>query len=165
MIELSRGLRHLGWADDRFFTSLADLPAAALGATYAPGAWTVGRLAMHIVGGAEWYRYCLTGEPWTDLAIPQGSQDVQDLRRHLAQLDAALLEQASKPDGPVEFEDEDGPRSALRSTILTQACMHAAEHRAQISCALEVSGFPAISLDDLDLWAFEEYEAGVSGGP
>ena len=30
-----------------------------------------------------------------------------------------------------------------------------AEHRAQISCALEASGFPGIDLDELDFWAFE----------
>lgn len=55
MIELSRGLRHLAWANDRFFASLAELPPAALRATYAPDAWAVDRLAMHIVGGSEWY--------------------------------------------------------------------------------------------------------------
>lgn len=161
MIDLTRGLRHLSWGDDRFFASLASLPASALQATYAPGAWTVGHLAMHIVAGAEWYRYCLTGEQWTDLRIPQGAGDIEELRAHLLHLDATLLEEGSKADGLVEFEDEDGRRSALRSTIVTQAFLHAIEHRAQIACALQVGGFPGLSLDDIDLWAFEAYESGV----
>lgn len=165
VIGLSRGLRHLGWADDRFFASLASLPPEALEAAYAPGAWTVGHLAMHIVGGAEWYRYCLAGTSWTDLRIPQSPIDVEALRLHLVDIDATLLAECGKPDGLVEFEDEDGPRSAMRSTILTQACMHAIEHRAQISCVLQVAGFPAISLDDLDLWAFEADEAAGPGTP
>lgn len=158
MIDLSRALRHLGWADDRFFAGLAELPPAALQSRVAAGEWTVGQLAMHIVGGAEWYRHCLTGAPWTDLRIPQDSDGVRALRSHLMTLDAALLLEAAGPDERVEFEDEDGPRSALRSTILTQACLHAAEHRAQIACALQVSGFSAPVLDDLDLWAFEDVE-------
>ncbi|MBU6245709.1 MAG: DinB family protein [Actinomycetales bacterium] len=158
MIELSRGLRHLAWANDRFFASLAELPPEALRVTYAPDAWAVDRLAMHIVGSSEWYRYCLTGAGWTDLAPPTTSDDVQALRRYLAELDAVLIEQGALDDGPVTFEDERGLTTALRSTILTQACMHGTEHRAQIACALAAAGFEAPSLDDLDLWAFAAHE-------
>jgi uncharacterized damage-inducible protein DinB len=160
MIDLSRGLRHLAWADDRFFAALAAMPPQALAAQVTPGEWTAGRLAMHIVDGAQWYRYCLTGQGWTQLEVPQDPGDVDALRRILVDIDAVLLEQGAEQDGSVVFEDEDGPRSALRSTILTQACLHAAEHRAQIACALAVAGLPSVSLDDLDLWAFESYEAG-----
>jgi len=155
MIELTRALQHLAWADDRFFATLAALPAEGLDARVAPGEWTVGVLAQHIVGGAEWYRYCLTGVAWTDLLTPAGPEDLQALRRHLAELDATLIAEGSKPEERVQFEDEDGPRSALRSTILVQACLHAAEHRAQICAALPVAGLQAPVLDDLDLWAFE----------
>jgi uncharacterized damage-inducible protein DinB len=158
MIELSRGLRHLAWANDRFFASLAELPPEALRASYAPEAWPVDRLAMHIVGSSEWYRYCLAGAGWTELAPPATAADGQALRRYLAELDAALIEQGMRDDGPVTFEDERGLTTALRSTILTQACMHGTEHRAQIACALAASGFEAPSLDDLDLWAFAAHE-------
>lgn len=158
MIDLSRGLRHLAWADAAFFGDLSRLPAEALGARYAPDAWTVGALAAHIVGGAEWYCYCLAGEPWTDLQPPASSQDVVRLGERLSALDAILLAQAEHPDGRVEFEDEDGPRSAWKSTILTQACLHSIEHRAQIACALDAGGFGGVVLDDYDLWAFESFE-------
>ena len=54
VIDLTRSLRHLAWADARLFEDLAALPPEALQARYAPEAWTVGNLAMHNVGGAEW---------------------------------------------------------------------------------------------------------------
>jgi uncharacterized damage-inducible protein DinB len=158
VIDLTRSLRHLAWADARLFDDLAALSPDALQARFAPQAWTVGHLAMHIVGGAEWYAYCLAGTPWTDLGIPESAADVQALARHLEDLDALLLEQAALPDELVEFVDEDGPRTALRSTILAQACLHSAEHRTQISCALEVTGHRGVILDDYDLWAFESVD-------
>ena len=158
MIDLTRSLRHLAWADDKLLSDLEALPPAALQARYSPEASTVGHLAMHIVGGAEWYAYCLAGTPWTDLDIPQDAQGLRVLARHLKDLDALLLEQAVLPDEVVEFVDEEGPRTALRSTILAQACLHSAEHRAQIACALEVTGHGGVTLDDYDLWAFEAHE-------
>ncbi len=158
MLDLARALRHLAWADNNFFAGLESLPAHAFQARYAADHWPVGQLAVHIVGAAEWYRYCLTGTQWTDLREPTQAADIPPLRTYLAELDATLLLQADQPDGLVTFTDEDGPRRALRSTILTQACLHAAEHRAQIACALDAGGFAGPSLDDLDLWAFERFE-------
>lgn len=159
MIDLTRSLRHLAWADARLYDDLGALPPEALEARYAPDAWTVGHLAMHIVGGAEWYAYCLAGTPWTDLEPPTNPEDLGALARHLADLDALLLEQVALPDEVVEFVDEDGPRTAMRSTILSQACLHSAEHRAQIACALEVTGHGGVTLDDYDLWAFERHSS------
>ena len=163
MIDLGRGLRHLAWADAWMVERLGELPPEAMLARYSEGSWSVARLAIHIVGGAEWYRYCLTEVPWTDLAPPSTEpealqQYVLSLAPHLAAIDALLLEQASLPDAQVAFTDEDGERHAWRSTILTQACLHGVEHRAQIACALEVSGFAGFALDDIDLWAFEAQE-------
>lgn len=158
VIDLTRSMRHLGWADARLFADLAELPPEALQARYAPDAWSVGHLAMHIVGGAEWYCYCLAGTPWTDLSIPENSGDLRTLATRVAALDALLLEQTALPDELVEFVDEGGPRSALRSTILSQAALHSTEHRAQIACALEVTGHGGVTLDDYDLWAFEAHQ-------
>jgi len=158
MDDTTRALRHLAWADNQFFAALEALPDQAFEAKYAQQHWHVGQLAVHIVGAAEWYRYCLTGTPWTELREPTCGADVMPLRAHLAELDATLIAEASQPEGFVEFADEDGPRRALRSTILTQACHHAAEHRAQIACALDAGGFDGPVLDDLDLWAFERFE-------
>ena len=122
VIDLTRSLRHLAWADARLFEDLAALPPEALQARYAPEAWTVGNLAMHIVGGAEWYAYCLDGEQWTDLAIPETAADLRALAARLADLDAILLAQAALPDETVDFIDEEGPRSAQRSTMRGRGC-------------------------------------------
>ena len=153
-----RGIRHLGWADERFFTTLGDLPDGAFAVSYAPGTMPVGQLAAHIVGGAEWYRYCLTGELWTDLQPATTGAEVLALRDHLRGLDATLMAEASAPDAPVTFRDEEGERTVLRSTLLLQAIVHSTEHRAQISSALAANGVTGPSLDDLDLWAFEAWE-------
>lgn len=158
MIGIERGLRHLTWANDRFFAALAELPPEAFAVSYAPDAWSVGRLATHIVGSTEWYRYCLTGAGWTDLQPVANREDVERQRRYLAELETVLIEQAALPDELLTFEDEQGESSALRSTLLTQAIMHATEHRAQIACALEANEFPGPSLDDLDLWSFAAWE-------
>ena len=164
MIDLQRALRHLGWSDAWLFESMAGYPDDALDARYAPRASSVGELLKHIVDGAEWYRYCLTGESWTDICVPRSRADVTALAAHLATIDRLLLAQADKDDDVIVFRDEEGESRALRSTILTQACLHATEHRAQIACALEVAGFPQLPLDDVDLWAFETFERAEDSG-
>lgn len=154
MIDMTTSLRHLGWADELLFVQLAQLPAGSLRATYGPNDLTVGHLAQHIVSGAEWYRYCLTGVRWTDLELPESESDLRELRIHLRDINGVLIAEAAKDDESVEFIDEDGPRRARRSMILAQACYHSSEHRTQIACALEVSGIGGITLDDYDLWAW-----------
>jgi uncharacterized damage-inducible protein DinB len=155
MVDMTRALRHLAWADEQFFGQFAALPEPAMGARYAADHWTTGHLAAHIIDGASWYRYCLTAAPWLDLDWVRTPADIGGLIPQLLEIDDVLLAQAQLPDEPVSFTDEDGPRTVMRSTLLGQACLHAAEHRAQISCALEASGFAGIVLDDLDFWAFE----------
>lgn len=154
MVEMTTALRHLRWADDLLFEQMATLPSEALDATYGPKDWTVSHLARHMVGSAEWFCFCLTGIPWTDLVLPRNPADLDALRQRLRALNDVLLTEASKADEEVHFEDEDGTRSAMRSIVLAQACYHSTEHRTQIACALEVSGIPGITLDDYDLWAF-----------
>ena len=155
MVDMTRAVRHLGWADERFFQQFAALPQEAMGARYAPDHWPAGHLAAHIIGSASWYRYCLTGTPWLDVTWVRTPADIGGVLPQLLEIDKVLLDQAGMPDEPVTFADEDGPRTVMRSTLLGQACLHATEHRAQISCGLEASGFPGIVLDDLDFWAFE----------
>ena len=157
MITLERGLRHLRWADDAFFAALQARPAQVLAASATASSWTVGQLARHIVEGAQWYRYCLTTTPWTDLDLPTDQAGVLALRTELTSVNGVLVTEAAVPDARVTFADEHGEASAWRSTILTQAMLHSIEHRAQIAVALEVCGFDPIVLDDLDLWAYERH--------
>ena len=158
MIGIDRALRHMAWSNQDLFAHLQTLPVEALSLRYAPTSWSVGGLALHIVGAAEWFRYCLTGEPWTELAKPKTHADLARLAEQIAPLDALLLREAASPDATMTFEDEQGERSALRSTILTQAFMHAGEHRTHIACALDNAGLPTFDLDAHDLWAFEAHD-------
>jgi uncharacterized damage-inducible protein DinB len=160
MVDMTRAVRHLAWADERFFRQFAALPQDAMGARYAPDHWPAGHLAAHIIGSASWYRYCLTGAAWLDVTWVRTPADLGGLVPALLEIDGVLLDQAVMPDEPVTFADDEEPRTVMRSTLLGQACLHAAEHRAQISCALEASGFPGIVLDDLDFWAFEAASTG-----
>lgn len=147
-------LRHLAWSDERFFSQLGSLPDQALAARYSPGMWTVGQLLAHIVRGAEWYRYCLCSQLWTDIVEPVNAGDVERLGNMLADLDRFMLGQAALSDDVLVFDDEGGPSEASRSMLLSQAVLHAAEHKAQICAALEAEGFTAPDLDALDLWSF-----------
>lgn len=155
MIGIDRALRHMAWSNQGLFAHLQTLPLDALALRYAPNAWSVGGLALHLVGAGEWFRYCLTGEPWTELSKPRSHADLAQLAEQIASLDASLLREAEPADASMTFEDEHGPRTALRSTILTQAFMHAGEHRTHIACALDNAGLPTFDLDAHDLWAFE----------
>lgn len=153
MITLERALKHMAWADRRLFDDLAAMEPAALSATI--GGRAVADLAMHIVSGAEWYRYLLGGGQWTELARPESVTALLIMRDHLGRVDDYILSALGAPDTVVEFEDENGPGRVMRSTLLTQAAYHAVEHRTQIACALESAGLPTIDLDTYDLWAFE----------
>ena len=163
MITLERSMRHLAWSDAWLFAALSEYPDEAFAARYAAGSWTVGEIAKHIVDGAEWYRYCLMAEPWTDIAPLTSGADAAGLAAHLRAVDDMLVAQCQLPDAIVSFDDENGPVSVHRSTLLSQACLHAVEHRAQIACALEAGGFAPLALDDVDFWSFERYEAAASG--
>ena len=154
MIGIDTSLRHMAWANQALFAHLSTLPPAAFSASVTPDSWSVGRLAVHIVGAAEWYRYCLNGTMWTDLDRDWTAADVVALAPSLAELDATLLAEAEAPDAVMTFEDEDGPRSASRSMLLAQATHHATEHRAEIAAALAVHGHSRFDLDAIDLWAF-----------
>jgi uncharacterized damage-inducible protein DinB len=58
-----------------------------------------------------------------------------------------------KPDEKLEIEGEDGIIHATRSLILSQAVMHAAEHKGQIAAILKQHEHH-IDLDALDVWSY-----------
>ena len=154
----ARLLRHMAWANQRVYSALADLPELALGAYIVDAGWTAGRTLQHIVEGAQWYVFCLTGAPGRDIKLPESMKDLNLLRKQLAESDAKLLIQSEFPDEYLTIKEEDGRWEALRSTILAQAVYHAIEHRTQLIDALQSKGFSPISLDDLDLWQFGQFE-------
>lgn len=155
MITLERALGHTAWADDKLFAQVASMDAAALATRHGTDGRSVAGLLVHIVGGAEWYRFLLGGGMYTDLAKPTTGAQVLALGAHLREVNQFLLGAVAQPDAQVTFEDENGPGSALRSTLLSQAAYHSVEHRTQIACTLECAGLPTVDLDAYDFWAYE----------
>ncbi len=159
MSEISkRLLRHMAWCNQKIYDSVQKLPDDALNAFIVNPEWTAGRILQHIVGGADWYVYCLTEADWRDIKLPKSMGDLDLLKMQLAEFDEKISKQADLPDVYLTITENDNSWQNLRSTILAEAIYHAAEHRTQLIDALESKGFKPISLDDLDLWKFEKYE-------
>lgn len=153
MVGIKRALEHMAWSNQGFLAQVGRLPETVFGLRISEDEWRVGRLLTHLAGSAEWYRYILTGAEWTDLRSVRDSEGLTSLAAYLADLDAVLIAQADLPDEVVLYEDEDGPARVERSTILSQAVMHAAEHKGQIATILKANGHH-VDLDELDVWSF-----------
>ena len=153
MISLETSLRHLAWSNQKFFTLFADQPEEIFGLTAADGEWPVGRLLTHLAGSGEWYRYCLNGVMWTDLKPVINGSVAKEYLGIMAELDTVLLEYCNQPDKALEIEGENGIIHATTSLILSQAVMHAAEHKGQIAAIMKQHGHH-LDLDPLDVWSF-----------
>jgi uncharacterized damage-inducible protein DinB len=152
VISIRKSLEHLAWSDDQIFRKLEDVPVEIYDFSLAIGERTIGELVRHIVGGAEWCRFLLTGKRWTELKVPASTEQLTALREHLILVNAAIFAEAAKEDELLSFDD--GGDKDLRSTILAQAVLHSAEHKAQIVSTLKVHGFTSINLDNFDVWNF-----------
>lgn len=155
MQHLKTGLLHTAWADDLLFAKLIDSPQEVMTYTYANPEWPISKIASHILDGAEWYKYVLTGVRWTEFEDAKKPADLIALRKQLAEVHEILLACVDQPDELITFEDENGPRQIMRSTVLNQIVHHSTEHRAQIFVALERNGFTELTADDVDVWAWE----------
>jgi uncharacterized damage-inducible protein DinB len=155
MQHLKTGLLHAAWADDQLLSKLQEIPENCLGFIYADPDWPVGRIATHIVDGLEWYKYVLTGVQWADVVPARSHADLEILRIQAAKIHLQFQNILNQPDELISFEDENGPKQVMRSTVLNQICYHSTEHRAQIFVALQINGQTSISADDFDVWAWE----------
>ena len=154
MISITKSLEHMAWSNQQIFKALSELPEEIYGLRAAEGEWPLGRIATHLLGSGEWYRYILTGEKWTDLKSIRDHQILLDSAQHLANLDQILIEQSKLEDEIIEFQNENGLDRTTRSMVLSQAVMHAAEHKGQMATVLKMHGF-LLDLDRFDLWSFE----------
>ena len=155
MISLETSLRHLAWSNQKFFTLFTSMPDEVFGLRASEGEWPIGKLLTHLAGSGEWYRYCLTGEKWTDLKRITTSAIALEYLPIIANLDAVLLRELVKPDEKLEVQGKDGTIHASRSLILSQAVMHAAEHKGQVAAILKLHGHH-IDLDALDVWSWQQ---------
>lgn len=85
--------------------------------------------------------------------------DVANLAKMLGILDTEIIELGQLNDEMLTIAFKGQTEKNLRSTIISQTVHHATEHRAQLIAALEFKGYKPIILDDIDLWAFESFEA------
>ena len=157
-ITMNRTLRHMAWANQRIYAACSGLPEEALEAYIVNPDWTARRLLQHIVSGSDWYVFCLGIAAWNDIPTPRTVSDISALAATLEKCDLQILSAAELEDEELTFEEGENKTRVLRSTLLAEAALHATEHRAQLMDALESKGFSAISLDSIDLWAFESYE-------
>jgi uncharacterized damage-inducible protein DinB len=144
----------MAWSNQQIFKALSELPEEIYGLRAAEGEWPLGRITTHLLGSGEWYRFILTGEKWTDLKSIRDHQILFDSAQHLANLDQILIEQSKLEDELIEFQNENGLDKTTRSMVLSQAVMHAAEHKGQMATVLKMHGF-SLDLDRFDLWSFE----------
>jgi uncharacterized damage-inducible protein DinB len=159
---IDRLLRHMSWANQSLYSSVASLPDAALDSYLVNPEWTAREILRHIASGSTWYNHCLGLQMWREIAAPAYMSDVSELAKLLAELDQQIIDASRMADGPVTFQDEHSMTTVLGSTLFSQAVHHATEHRAQLVDALEARGYKVIALDDLDLWSFERYEKELS---
>jgi len=153
MISLEVSLSHLAWSNQKFLKQFIDQPDEVFGLRAAEGEWPIGQLLTHLVGSSQWYRYCLTGIDWTDLEPAANAKAVAEYVLMIAELDQLLIENASLEDESLTVVTGDESFTVQRSLILSQAVMHAAEHKGQISTIMKQHGHH-IDLDELDVWAF-----------
>ena len=161
-ISLERLLKHMAWANQQTIKHLQGLPQDALRSFATNPEWFVAEILHHIVDSGDHYAYRISGQAVLTqpgepcIADVETIDDLQRISQQAAQVDAALLECMKLEDIQLEFENYEGRMvKRWRSTILSQAIHHATEHRAQLAAALEAKGFPALNLDDLDLWSYE----------
>jgi uncharacterized damage-inducible protein DinB len=154
MISITKSLEHMAWSNQQIFKALSELPEEIYGLRAAEGEWPLGRIATHLLGSGEWYRYILTGEKWTDLKSIRDHQILFNSAKYLANLDQILIEQSKLEDEIIEFQNENSLDRTTRSIVLSQAVMHAAEHKGQMATVLKMHGF-LLDLDRFDLWSFE----------
>jgi uncharacterized damage-inducible protein DinB len=146
----------MAWANQKVFSAVDALPADALKSYIVNEEWTAGEILHHICDSAGFYAYRLGVGP-KKVEFTQ-SHEISDLRSAIAIHDANLISAAGLEDNELEWVRDGKTLKRWSSTILSQAVHHATEHRAQLMDALEFRGFVPISLDDLDLWSFDQFE-------
>ena len=153
MISLDTSLRHLAWSNQKFFESFLGQPDEVFGLKAADDEWPIGEILTHLAGSGEWYRYCLNGTTWTDLKPIVNDSVAREYLPIMAELDSVLLNFCKESDKDLEIDGENGIIHATVSLILSQAVMHAAEHKGQIATIMKQHGHH-VDLDSLDVWSF-----------
>ena len=120
--------------------------------------WTAASILEHLSGASARYADVLDGLGNTEMTVPRNSAEVLALKEITSTIDARMRVAAKTPEGFVEYTREDRLIRRARQTILAQIIHHATEHRAQIAGIFASHGMKVVDLDEIDLWAFANYE-------
>ena len=157
-ILIDRPLRHMAWANQKVYAACSSLPEETLEAYIINPDWSARQILQHIVAGADWFVYCLGIGEWSDIPTPKAIADIATLATRLEHCDAQILSASELEDELLTFQEGERAVRVLRSTLLSAAILHSAEHRAQLMDAVESKGFSALNLEEIDLWNFEYLE-------
>lgn len=153
-----RLLRHMAWANSYVFDRLATLTEEQLLLTAPNDDWTASAILEHLAGAGVRYADVLDGLGSPKTTVPINSEDVLALKVLSEAIAVRMREAAQTPAGFVEFTREDRVIRRARQTILAQMIHHATEHRAQIAGIYANHGMRVVDLDEIDLWAFANFE-------
>ena len=151
-----RLFRHMAWANSHVFDCLSQLSETELLLTAPHDDWTAASILEHLTGAG--YADVLDGLGRPTTNVPKNSTEVLALKDLSATFDARLREAAKTPEGFTKNPVGDRKIHRARQTILAQAIHHATEHRAQIAGIYASHGMKIVDLDEIDLWAFANYE-------
>lgn len=156
---LDRLFRHMAWTNQSLLEKLTEIPIEALALSSENAEWTVARIVEHFVRSAGFYVSRVTGDPLpSGFNKPASAADLAELAVRCAKFDERLRELATMPEGMTTFVREGRTIVRARSTILGQSIHHATEHRAQIADILTFHGIKVVDLDELDVWAYSDFE-------
>ena len=151
-----RLFRHMAWANSYVFDCLAKLSVQELLLTAPGDDWSAAAILEHLT--ASRYADLLDGQGDVETKVPANSQEVKALQDLSATFDLRLRLAAHQPDGFVEFNRGEKLIRRSRQTVLAQSIHHATEHRAQIAGIFATHSMKIVDLDEVDLWAFANYE-------
>lgn len=155
MISLTRSLEHMAWSNQEIIKEISKFPEVVYALRAAEGEWPVGRILYHfLIGSGEWYRYILAGAKWSEVKKINSAEILLEIADYIKELDSFLIEQSNLEDERIKFETDSGSEETSRSLVLSQAVMHAAEHKGQLATILKAHGY-FLDLDKYDHWAFE----------
>ncbi|MEY2634534.1 MAG: hypothetical protein RIS75_474 [Actinomycetota bacterium] len=153
MISLEASLRHMAWSNQKFLEFFTSVPTSVFALQASSEEWNIGRLLQHLLDSAEWYRYCLLGGELRSFQPITSASDAKDCMSIIAVLDQILIDNLQFDDEVLDIRENGNVFQASRALILTQAGMHASEHKGQIATILKANGFH-LDLDELDVWSY-----------
>jgi len=153
MISIEKSLKQMAWADEKLFNTMLELPDEAWRSKAAEGEWPAYSNLFHLIASADWYAYEL-GQPQRFTQEPESIDEIRGLGETWKEINAFLISEGARDDGEVTYSEHGKDFTVMRSTVLSQAIIHAVEHRIHIAIALQQGGFAFPDLEDFSVWGY-----------